>query len=142
MGIVSSIGNNTQEVLASLREAKSGISLAEDFVKYLLRSALDHCGEDLQFFDQRIDKGLIARLEAIVAADFELQRPIPIGAASVIKNGALLFFTGEPGGAQAATSASSPRSSRATSAVRATSSSWSTTSTSPAPRPACASSVR
>ena len=45
--------------------------LAEDFVKYLLRSALDHCGEDLQFFDQRIDKGLIARLEAIVAADFE-----------------------------------------------------------------------
>jgi 3-oxoacyl-[acyl-carrier-protein] synthase I len=25
MGIVSSIGNNTQEVLASLREAKSGI---------------------------------------------------------------------------------------------------------------------
>jgi len=26
MGIVSSIGNNSQEVLASLREAKSGIS--------------------------------------------------------------------------------------------------------------------
>ena len=33
MGIVSSIGNNTQEVLASLREAKSGISRAEDQVK-------------------------------------------------------------------------------------------------------------
>jgi 3-oxoacyl-[acyl-carrier-protein] synthase-1 len=31
MGIVSSIGNNTQEVLASLREAKSGISAAEDY---------------------------------------------------------------------------------------------------------------
>ena len=31
MGIVSSIGNNTQEVLASLREAKSGITRAEDF---------------------------------------------------------------------------------------------------------------
>ncbi|MGE0603267.1 MAG: beta-ketoacyl synthase N-terminal-like domain-containing protein, partial [Xanthobacteraceae bacterium] len=30
MGIVSSIGNNTQEVLASLREAKSGISFSED----------------------------------------------------------------------------------------------------------------
>ncbi|MBP0649887.1 beta-ketoacyl-ACP synthase, partial [Mycobacterium tuberculosis] len=30
MGIVSSIGNNTQEVLASLREAKSGISRAYD----------------------------------------------------------------------------------------------------------------
>jgi 3-oxoacyl-[acyl-carrier-protein] synthase-1 len=31
MGIVSSIGNNTQEVLASLREARSGISKAEDY---------------------------------------------------------------------------------------------------------------
>src|SRR3954454_17352602 len=33
MGIVSSIGNSTQEVLASLREAKSGISKAEDYEK-------------------------------------------------------------------------------------------------------------
>jgi 3-oxoacyl-[acyl-carrier-protein] synthase-1 len=31
MGIVSSIGNNTQEVLASLREAKSGISRADEY---------------------------------------------------------------------------------------------------------------
>src|SRR6201981_2304259 len=31
MGIVSSIGNNTQEVLASLREAKSGISRADKY---------------------------------------------------------------------------------------------------------------
>src|SRR3954451_8346937 len=31
MGIVSSIGNSTQEVLASLREAKSGIGKAEDY---------------------------------------------------------------------------------------------------------------
>jgi 3-oxoacyl-[acyl-carrier-protein] synthase-1 len=33
MGIVSSIGNNTQEVLASLREAKSGISHSEQFAQ-------------------------------------------------------------------------------------------------------------
>jgi len=31
MGIVSSIGNNTQEVLASLREARSGIVKADDY---------------------------------------------------------------------------------------------------------------
>jgi 3-oxoacyl-[acyl-carrier-protein] synthase-1 len=37
MGIVSSIGNNTQEVLASLREARSGISKAEDYAKYGFR---------------------------------------------------------------------------------------------------------
>ncbi len=33
MGIVSSIGNNSQEVLASLREAKSGIVAAEDYAR-------------------------------------------------------------------------------------------------------------
>jgi 3-oxoacyl-[acyl-carrier-protein] synthase-1 len=33
MGIVSSIGNNTQEVLASLREAKSGISKADVYAE-------------------------------------------------------------------------------------------------------------
>jgi 3-oxoacyl-[acyl-carrier-protein] synthase-1 len=33
MGIVSSIGSNTQEVLASLREARSGISRAEDYAR-------------------------------------------------------------------------------------------------------------
>jgi 3-oxoacyl-[acyl-carrier-protein] synthase-1 len=37
MGIVSSIGNNTQEVLASLREAKSGIVKADDYEKYGFR---------------------------------------------------------------------------------------------------------
>jgi 3-oxoacyl-[acyl-carrier-protein] synthase-1 len=33
MGIVSSIGNNTQEVLSSLREAKSGIVRAKDYAE-------------------------------------------------------------------------------------------------------------
>src|SRR5215471_15266257 len=33
MGIVSSIGNNTQEVLASLHEGKSGISRAEKYAE-------------------------------------------------------------------------------------------------------------
>ncbi|MGO4405946.1 beta-ketoacyl-ACP synthase I [Bosea sp. RAF48] len=38
MGIVSSIGNNTQEVLASLHEAKSGISHVADFAAHGFRS--------------------------------------------------------------------------------------------------------
>jgi 3-oxoacyl-[acyl-carrier-protein] synthase-1 len=38
MGIVSSIGNNTQEVLASLREAKSGVTRADDQVAHGFRS--------------------------------------------------------------------------------------------------------
>jgi 3-oxoacyl-[acyl-carrier-protein] synthase-1 len=38
MGIVSPIGNNTQEVLASLREAKSGISRADKYAELGFRS--------------------------------------------------------------------------------------------------------
>ncbi len=38
MGIVSSIGNNVQEVLASLREAKSGVSRAEKYAELGFRS--------------------------------------------------------------------------------------------------------
>jgi 3-oxoacyl-[acyl-carrier-protein] synthase-1 len=38
MGIVSSIGNNTQEVLASLHDAKSGISRAEKYAELGFRS--------------------------------------------------------------------------------------------------------
>src|SRR5450432_4233718 len=38
MGIVSSIGNNTQEVLASLREAKSGIVQADKYAELGFRS--------------------------------------------------------------------------------------------------------
>jgi 3-oxoacyl-[acyl-carrier-protein] synthase-1 len=37
MGVVSPIGNNTQEVLASLREAKSGISRSEQFAQHGFR---------------------------------------------------------------------------------------------------------
>src|ERR1044072_9914321 len=38
MGIVSSIGNTTQEVLASLRAAKSGISRADKYAELGFRS--------------------------------------------------------------------------------------------------------
>ena len=46
MGIVSSIGNNTQEVLASLREARSGITRAEDYAKLGFRCQV-HGAPDL-----------------------------------------------------------------------------------------------
>ncbi|MBV8425916.1 MAG: beta-ketoacyl-ACP synthase I, partial [Hyphomicrobiales bacterium] len=40
MGIVSSIGNNTQEVLASLREAKSGITFQPEYAERGMRCAV------------------------------------------------------------------------------------------------------
>ncbi|MBJ6801733.1 asparagine--tRNA ligase [Geomonas propionica] len=44
--------------------------LAEAFLKRLCRFALDHCGEDMQFFNTQIDKGLIQRIEAVAQASF------------------------------------------------------------------------
>jgi 3-oxoacyl-[acyl-carrier-protein] synthase I len=41
MGIVSSIGNNTQEVLASLREARSGVSRAEKYAELGFRCQVE-----------------------------------------------------------------------------------------------------
>ena len=38
MGIVSSLGNNVAEVLASLKAGKSGITYSEQFEQYNLRS--------------------------------------------------------------------------------------------------------
>jgi 3-oxoacyl-[acyl-carrier-protein] synthase-1 len=46
MGIVSSIGNTTQGVVASLREAKSGIGRAEDYARLGFRSQV-HGSPDL-----------------------------------------------------------------------------------------------
>ncbi|HEX9778176.1 MAG TPA: asparagine--tRNA ligase [Geopsychrobacteraceae bacterium] len=45
--------------------------LAEEFLRYLVRYALEHCREDLEFFDQRIETGLIAKLETLAAAQFQ-----------------------------------------------------------------------
>jgi asparaginyl-tRNA synthetase len=45
--------------------------LAEDFLKSTLKYALEHCAEDLTFFDDRVEKGLIASLEGVVASSFE-----------------------------------------------------------------------
>lgn len=51
-------------------DLEDDIALAEDFVKYLIRYVFDHCESDLGFFDQRIEKGLIDKLRAILEADF------------------------------------------------------------------------
>lgn len=45
--------------------------LAEDFLRYLVNYALEHCREDLEFFNQRIEKGLIEKLETLAAAEFK-----------------------------------------------------------------------
>lgn len=46
------------------------MNLAEDFIKYLVRYALDHCMDDLIFLNNMIDKELIERLKSVVNTDF------------------------------------------------------------------------
>jgi 3-oxoacyl-[acyl-carrier-protein] synthase-1 len=55
MGIVSSIGNNTQEVLASLHEAKSGIVRSEDYARLGFRCQVHGAPRyDLETVDRRV----------------------------------------------------------------------------------------
>lgn len=54
MGIVSSIGNNTQEVLASLREGRSGIVKADDYAELGFRCQV-HGAPDLAW-DEVLDR--------------------------------------------------------------------------------------
>jgi len=50
---------------------KEDMELAEEFVKYLVRDALTNSAADLKLFDDRIEKGLLKRLELIVTSSFE-----------------------------------------------------------------------
>ncbi|TVR11493.1 MAG: asparagine--tRNA ligase [Phormidium sp. GEM2.Bin31] len=47
------------------------MDLAEDFLKFIVNAVLTTCPEDLDFFNQRIDKTVLARAEAIIHNDFE-----------------------------------------------------------------------
>ena len=45
--------------------------LAEDFLKYLFRAVLSERADDMAFFDERIEKGVVARLQGIVDTPFQ-----------------------------------------------------------------------
>lgn len=45
--------------------------LAEEFFRYLVQFALENCQEDLAFFNQYLDRGLIDKLERVIATPFE-----------------------------------------------------------------------
>jgi asparaginyl-tRNA synthetase len=46
------------------------IALAEEFLKYIFKYCLENCKEDMEFFDQRIQKGVIANLDGIIKSEF------------------------------------------------------------------------
>ena len=50
---------------------EGNMNLAEEFLKYVIRYVLDHCGPDLEFFNQRIEPELISTLEHVANSGFE-----------------------------------------------------------------------
>lgn len=46
------------------------MDLAEEFIKYLVKYALENCGEDLEFLNKMFDKELISRLQSVVEEQF------------------------------------------------------------------------
>ena len=46
------------------------MDLAEDFIKHLVKYALDHCYEDIKFLNDRYDDGLIERLQGVIGTEF------------------------------------------------------------------------
>lgn len=51
-------------------DLEDNMELAEDMLKYIIRYVLDHCPEEMAFFNQFVDKGLLERLNKVVEADF------------------------------------------------------------------------
>ncbi len=51
-------------------DIKDNMDLAEDFIKYCVKYALDNCKDDIEFLAQMYDKDLIARLESVLTDEF------------------------------------------------------------------------
>lgn len=51
-------------------DLKANMECAEKYLQFCVRYVLEHCKEDLQFFDQFIEKGLLNRLEQVASTPF------------------------------------------------------------------------
>jgi len=52
-------------------DLEDNMELAEEMLKYLIQYCLDNAPEEMEFFNQFIDQGLLARLDNVVNSDFE-----------------------------------------------------------------------
>lgn len=55
----------------AFNELIDNMNLAEDFLKYLIAYALQHCADDLNFLSEMYDKELLERLAFVVNNDFQ-----------------------------------------------------------------------
>ncbi len=51
-------------------DLKDNMQLAEDMLKFIIRYVLEHAPEEMQFFNNFVDKGLLERLDNVVSNEF------------------------------------------------------------------------
>ena len=51
-------------------DLEDDMDLIERFLKYIIKYVLDNCKDEMQFFDNFIDKGVIEKLNKVINADF------------------------------------------------------------------------
>lgn len=54
----------------SFADLKDDMELAEDMLKYVIEYVMTECPEEMAFFNQFVDKGVIDRLNHVVSSDF------------------------------------------------------------------------
>lgn len=52
-------------------DLSSSLSLGENVTKYVIKKVLNECPEEMKFFDQRISKGILQRLEDLLNSEFK-----------------------------------------------------------------------
>ncbi|SHK10243.1 asparagine--tRNA ligase [Hymenobacter psychrotolerans] len=55
----------------AFHDLQDNMDLAEDFLRSLVRYALEHCPDDLQFLNDQYDKELLSRLQFVVDNEFK-----------------------------------------------------------------------
>ncbi|HPS45068.1 MAG TPA: asparagine--tRNA ligase, partial [Treponemataceae bacterium] len=54
----------------AFNDLDANMDLAEEFVKFLMTWALEKCAEDMKFFNERIQPGIVETMAKVAAADF------------------------------------------------------------------------
>jgi len=72
-------------------ELTDNMTLAEAFIKRIIKDALDRCAEDMKFFAQRIDKEILTRLDGILTSEF-LRLPYTEAIDILVKSGQQFEF--------------------------------------------------
>ena len=54
----------------AFNDITDNMDLAEEFIKYCVKWALDNCADDVKFLNDMFDKGLIERLQGVLKDDF------------------------------------------------------------------------